>query len=321
MTSSLKANSPVSNRPASLAFVFLIGCIGLAQAQVLPPVRSITDGLRTPPTLQPGQSALYLSATLANSTRAIGSGLKWRVFQERAEPDGSHALAAESDDAGPILAVPDGAYVVHVSFGLASAMKRVVVGGGKPISERLIINGGALSITCQLGEIRIPPRRVQIAVYVPDRAGQEARLIVPSAKPGQIIRLPEGTYRVVSTYFEKDVSVTSPVNGILPNATNSVVNAELRVQAGKLTEATLRHRAALMTLKLVNNPGGEALANTSFSVLTPGGDVIRELVGAFPSLVLAEGEYVVIARRDGKTYQTTVTVQSTLDRDVEVIAK
>ena len=44
-------------------------------------------------------------------------------------------------------------------------------------------------------------------------------------------------------------------------------------------------------------------------MLTPGGDVIRELVGAFPSLVLAEGEYVVIARHDAKTYQSTFEVQ------------
>ena len=72
---------------------------------------------------------------------------------------------------------------------------------------------------------------------------------------------------------------------------------------------------------LVNTPGGEALANTTFNILTPGGDVIRELVGAFPSLVLAEGEYVAIARHDDKTFQTTFKVQSTLDRDVEVVAK
>ena len=65
----------------------------------------------------------------------------------------------------------------------------------------------------------------------------------------------------------------------------------------------------------------EALANTNFSVLTPGGDVIRELIGAFPALVLAEGEYVAIARHDGKTYQSPFKVQSTLDRDVEVVAK
>ena len=56
-------------------------------------------------------------------------------------------------------------------------------------------------------------------------------------------------------------------------------------------------------------------------MLTPGGDIIRELIGAFPSLVLAEGEYVVIARHDAKTYQSTFKVQSGLDRDVEVIAQ
>ena len=76
-----------------------------------------------------------------------------------------------------------------------------------------------------------------------------------------------------------------------------------------------------MTIKLVNKPGADALANSSFTVLTPGGDLIRELIGAFPSLVLAEGEYVVIARHDAKTYQATFQVQSGLDRDVEVVAQ
>ena len=199
-------------------------------------------------------------------------------------------------------------------------MKRVVV-NGQPLSERLPITAGALSVTSVLGDTKLLPSRVQIAVYVPDRNGQEARLVVPDAKPGDVLRLPEGNYRVVSTFLEKETAGSTPAPGAQANATNSVVNAELRVQSGRITEATLRHRAAVMTLKLVNNLGGEALANTSFSVLTPGGDVIRELIGAFPSLVLAEGEYVVIARRDGKTYQTTFTVQSTLDRDVEVVAK
>ena len=56
-------------------------------------------------------------------------------------------------------------------------------------------------------------------------------------------------------------------------------------------------------------------------MLTPGGDIIRELIGAFPSLVLAEGDYVVIARHDAKTYQSEFPVQSGMDRDIEVIAK
>jgi hypothetical protein len=40
------------------------------------------------------------------------------------------------------------------------------------------------------------------------------------------------------------------------------------------------HRAAVITLKLVSNKGGEALANTAWSVITPAGDVIKESIGA-----------------------------------------
>ena len=90
---------------------------------------------------------------------------------------------------------------------------------------------------------------------------------------------------------------------------------------GKIVDVTLRHRVATLTIKLVNAPGGGALANSTFTVLTPGGDIVRELAGAFPSLVLAEGEYVVVARHDAKTYQATFTVQSGMDRDVEVLAR
>ena len=102
---------------------------------------------------------------------------------------------------------------------------------------------------------------------------------------------------------------------------NSVVNADIKVISGKRIDVTIRHRCATLTLKLVNKPAGEALANTTFTVLTPGGDVIRELVGAFPSLVLAEGEYVVIARHDSKVFQSTFQVQTGMDRDVEVVAE
>jgi hypothetical protein len=106
-----------------------------------------------------------------------------------------------------------------------------------------------------------------------------------------------------------------------PVETNSIVSGDVRVAPGKIVDVTLRHRFATLTIKLVNTPGAEALANTTFTVLTPGGDIIRELIGAFPSLVLAEGEYVVIARHDSKTFQATFQVQSGMDRDVEVIAQ
>ena len=78
--------------------------------------------------------------------------------------------------------------------------------------------------------------------------------------------MPSGTYHVVSTYGES----------------NAIQRADLKVENGKITDATLNHRAATVTLKLVAAPGAEAFAGTAFSVLTPGGDTIREAIGEDP---------------------------------------
>jgi hypothetical protein len=102
---------------------------------------------------------------------------------------------------------------------------------------------------------------------------------------------------------------------------NSVVRSDIRVQAGKLTDITVTHRAAAITLKLVSDGGGEALANTAWSVLTPGGDVIKESIGAFPRVILAEGDYRAIARNEGKVYEREFKVVTGVDGDVEVLAR
>jgi len=263
-----------------------------------------------------GASTLKLSATLgAGDAQAIRSGLTWRVFEEAAQPDGSHKLVAQSDEPAPTLPLPDGAYIVHAAYGLAGATRRVVV-DGRGASERLALNAGALKLVDKLGETKIPAQRLSISIYVPERGNAEAKLVLANARADEVICLPEGAYHIVSTLLDTGQGAQGGAN-----ATNSVVTADLKVPAGKLIEATLKHHAATITLKLVKGPGGEALANTSFSVLTPGGDIIRELIGAFPSLVLAEGEYVAIARHEGKTYQNTFRVQSTKDSDVEIVMK
>ncbi|QXX74034.1 hypothetical protein [Methylovirgula sp. HY1] len=273
-----------------------------------------------PPTSGRPQSLLLLSAFLsATDTQPLRSGLIWRVYDERAEADGSHKLVAQSTKPTPSLSLPDGTYIVHAALGLAGMTKRVTM-EGQPMSARLVLNAGGLRIVGMLGNKPINPAKLSISIYVPEPGNSEAKLVLANAKSGAIIGLPEGAYHVVSTLLDT-TGTGSLTQGGISNATNSVIHADLHVQAGKLTDATLRHRAAVITLKLVNAPGSEALANTTFTILTPGGDVIRELIGAFPSLVLAAGEYVAIARHDNKTYQTDFKVQSTRDHDVEVLAK
>ena len=67
--------------------------------------------------------------------------------------------------------------------------------------------------------------------------------------------------------------------------------------------------------------GGEALANTEWTVLTPGGDVVKESTGAFPKVILAEGEYRAIARNEGKTYERSFKVTTGVDGEIEVLAR
>jgi hypothetical protein len=278
-----------------------------------------------------GQATLSLSAVLNGGSAALTGGVRWRVFSAEPEADGSHALVVQSNLAQPTLTVPPGDYVVHVAFGLASSTKRVTL-GSEIRSERLPLSAGAIRIEGTVADAPIDPSKLSLAIYVPQNRNPQGKLVYARAKASDVIGLPEGAYHIVSTYLDtiggrflaaasansgKSATPAAPV--ALP--TNSIVNADIKVVSGKLIDVTLRHRCATLTLKLVNKPGAEALANTTFTVLTPGGDVIRELVGAFPSLVLAEGEYVVVARHEAKTYQSTFEVQSGMDRDVEVVAQ
>lgn len=290
---------------------------GQAQTPFQEPSPAPALRLPLPPEAPPGTASrgmVRLAAYYAaGDTKPVQQGVQWRIFEEALSPDGSHKLVAQSSDATPALSLPDGDFVVHAALGLAGATKRITV-NGTVLNESVVLNAGGLKITGLLGDTPVNPAKLSISIYVPERVNPEAKLVVANAKPGVTIGLPEGSYHIVSTLLDASANGSS-------TPTNSVISADLRVQAGKLTDATLRHRAANMTLKLVNSPGAEALANTAFTVMTPGGDVIREMIGAFPSATLAEGEYVAIARHSNKTFQTTFKVESGLDRDVEVLAR
>jgi hypothetical protein len=300
-----------------LAAFLLAGAAQSAVAQInLPSAAPAVPAapVEAPAYEAPSKGLLSLSASFGADTQRIMAGLSWRVFRAAAGEDGRHTLVAQSTDAAPVFSLPSGDYLVHVAYGLVGGVRRVTI-GTNAISERVALNAGGLRVVGLLGESRLPPERLSITIYVPEGQNPQGKLIARDVKSDQVIRLPEGPYHIISTYMD---TLTAGAGAF---ATNSVVDTDVRVQAGKITEANLRHKAAQMTLKLVNAPGGEALANTSFTVLTPGGDVIREMIGAFPSLVLAEGEYVAIARRDGRTYQGTFAVRSGRDRDVEILAR
>lgn len=286
--------------PALLTLAALL-LPGAVAAQTVPALPALSAPEAAPQPTSPEMGVVTLSAVFASDSKPIRSGVVWRVFEDKA--DGHPVVVARSNEPAPSFSLPPGAYVVHAAYGFAGASKRIAVPAGT-IAERLAISAGALKLSGAITETPIPPNRISFSVFVPIGTNSEGRLLRDNVKAGEIIRVPEGMYHVVSTYGES----------------NAIMRSDIKVDTGRLTEATLNHRAATLTLKLVAAPGGESFAGTAFSVLTPGGDVIREVIGAFPTVTLAEGEYMVIARQGEQVYTREFRVESGLDRDVEVLA-
>jgi hypothetical protein len=257
----------------------------------------------TAPTVPAGHAALALSARFARDLPAINGGLHWRVY--RTEQNGLPRLVKEEKGPAPTFVLPSGAYVVSVGFGLASVTKAVQL-RAETMKDVFEIPAGGLRIEGRVGDARIPQGQIAFDLYKGSQFEPgDKRPIATAIMTGDIVLVPEGAYHIVSNYGDA----------------NATVRSDIRVEVGKLTDATINHRAAIITLKLVNERGGEARANTQWSVLTPGGDVIKESIGAFPRVILAEGEYRAIARNDNKTYEGEFRVVNGVDREVEVIAR
>jgi hypothetical protein len=257
------------------------------------------------PMVSPGQVALAVSARYGRDAPAINGGVVWRVYTARPDAAGAYRLVKEDRTVSPTFVLPPGSYVVHASLGLASAAKAVQL-RTETVREVFEIPAGAIRLEGRVGDVRIPSGQISFDIFAGSQFNTaERRPIAHAVMTGDVVLLPEGTYYIVSNYGDG----------------NSVVRSDVRVQTAKLTDVVVNHRAALITLKLVNDSQGEALANTQWTVLTPGGDVIKESIGAFPRVVLAEGDYHVIARNEGKTFQRDFKVIPGVDGEVEVLAR
>jgi hypothetical protein len=265
----------------------------------------------SPPVVPPGgastagQAVLSLTARYGKDLPPITSGLVWRVFSDRPDETGTFKLIREDRGATPNIVLPPGSYVVHVALGLVSAVRPVTL-KSETDREAFVLPAGGLRIEGRVGTSKIPQNQISFAIYKGSQFETSERpALLPSVAPNDVALLPEGTYYIVSSYGDA----------------NSVVRSDIRVQAGKLTDVIITHRAAVITLKLVSDKGGEALANTAWSVITPGGDVIKESIGAFPRVILSEGEYRAIAKNEGKVFERPFNVVNGVDGEVEVIAR
>lgn len=158
-------------------------------------------------------------------------------------------LASSEGGSAQFHLVP-GEYFVNVAFGRAGVTKKLnVPSSGNVQKQVLILDAGGFVLNAIAGsDKQISANQLKFSVYSSDaRPDGERGLVMADIKPNTVVRLNAGTYHVVSEYGN----------------VNAVVRADIQVEAGKLTEATLQHQAAQITLKLVSEQGGEAIADTA----------------------------------------------------------
>jgi hypothetical protein len=252
-----------------------------------------------------GRGQIFLSAYLTDTSPAITQGLVWRVFRDGSGSEGKIQLVSTHREASPTLRLDAGNYRINVALGRANLTRKIAVAGDQLTRERFVLNAGGLRVLPVLSSGE-PASEKQVSIDVEsderDDHGERTKIIT-GAKPGLVLRLNAGIYSIVSTYGDA----------------NAVARADVTVEAGKLSEVTLLHAAARVSFKLVTRGGGDAIADTQWSVTNRQGDPIKQSSGALPTHLLSPGDYAVRANHAGRFYKRDFSVKAGDSTVVEVV--
>ncbi|HEY8277053.1 MAG TPA: VWA domain-containing protein [Methyloceanibacter sp.] len=282
------------------------------QKSVVPPSPPSTSGDAPAKTTAAAVAApahpvpVTFNAMLTEAGPKLQGGLTWRVYATEAG-NGGRKLVSTLREAMPTTGLLPGDYLVNAAYGLSNLTKQIKVESGRSIEETFILNTGALRLSAALANSEPLPVGAVHFDILSDEEDQfgNRRTILGAAKPGLTIRLNAGAYHIVSLYGDS----------------NATVRVDVTVEPGKVTDATVKHAAAAITFKLVQEAGGEALADTQWSVLTAAGDIVKETTGALPTHILAAGNYAVVARHGGLSYTSKFSVETGQPKQIEVVVE
>lgn len=259
------------------------------------------------PREQPGKgSQVKLIALLTADGQRIDEGVVWRVYDVGKTRSRSSNLLKTESTASPVFKLAPGDYIVNAAFGRAHLTRRITIRRGAKTTEQFVLNAGGLRVKAIVKGTAPLTNSVNYDIYSDERDqfGKRTK-IMSRTKTGLVIRLNAGIYHIVSTYGDA----------------NATVHADVTVEAGKLTDATVTHAAGRVTFKLVMRAGGEALPDTQWTVQTTEGQVVKKSVGALPTHVLAPGTYAIIATSGNRAFKREFTLESGDIAQVEVLMR
>ncbi|MBY7649393.1 MAG: hypothetical protein C4617_02575 [Candidatus Liberibacter europaeus] len=248
---------------------------------------------------------IICEARLTEKGPPINSGISWHVFDT--SPNKKEILSPIKKIIGGKISLElfAGDYLVSASFGHAGVVKKLTVRPTEKIQNHVfVLNAGGVRLhSIYEANSLILDDELKFSIY--SNPNQTPIIIADKVRAGIIVRLGANNYQITSNYGNY----------------NAVVSTIVKVEPGKIIDVTIQNRSAKVTFKLVSEEGGEAIADTAWLISTISGDTIGESIKASPSMILAEGDYVAVARNKDRIYHRDFSVISGKNMSVEILLR
>jgi hypothetical protein len=260
-----------------LGFVLAVVLYGLVAPNVIAAKGSIDDAPTASAFIEPstdqlvsienvgfGQEYVTLSARLSVESASPVEAMQWTIL------DMAGAVVVDGKAIELQSRIPPGEYTVSASYGFKHITEPLTVPQGSRLNISYILNTGALRILPRIkGTVGTDLASKSRVFALHGHLG--GILVTTSSRPGEVLMLPAGDYRVESTFA----------------GGNALAVTDVKVKPGIMSAIDIEHVAGLVTLHAGSTDGKESI----WTVSSVDGKQIMESSGTSTTLVLRPGTY------------------------------
>jgi hypothetical protein len=270
--------------PALVAALFL--SIAIAKATTQNPISSPSksnegtlpaSGEWAVTTVPSGQETLELSALYSANGSARIDNINWKIS------DQDRALIYDKTASVVTVPLKPGEYHVDAVFGSTHLEEVINVQPGTKIGMSFVMNAGALRVLPRVKGVQQLGIASTSKIYALSGI-EKGKLVATSHRPGEVLNVAEGAYRIESKF----------VSG------NALAVTDVNVKAGYTSAINIDHIAGLAKLNVVGNVEREV----HWQIIEDNGNALPAFMGIEAEIVLKPGHYFAEAKLGDQNLKT-----------------
>lgn len=237
----------------------------------------------------PGQELATLSARLTDRSANLLKTMTWKLRNAAGDVVYEQATGTAS------VALQPGYYSVEAHYGAVALDESFTLLEGTRMDLRFVLNAGALRILPRLKGIESPGLTSSTRIFALSGKAK-GKMVDESSRPGEIISLTAGQYRVENRML----------------GGNAVAIMDVNVQPGIMSAVEIDHRAGLARLSYVGAPD----ARVNWEIRRGATTELSNITGLNASIVLKPGTYTAVARVGGESLTASFQIKEGEARDI-----